>query len=214
MTLESSKTLGGIGAILMFIGIFPFISYYGIVEIVGAILILISLRGLASHYRQSGIFSNALYGVIAGVVGVVIAVVAAVVTVLTSLTDLLKQIYPGWNGDWSTLQGMTPNTSNLDYSTIYPLVAGIIAVLVIVWIFAIIASFFVWRSLKQVSNNSNTGLFGTAGLLLLIGAIIPIFGLLLMWIAALLLAIAFFTMKTTEQPMVASMSPPPPPNAV
>ena len=47
MTLESSKTLGGIGAILMFVGIFPFISYYGIVEIVGAVLILVGLHGLA-----------------------------------------------------------------------------------------------------------------------------------------------------------------------
>ncbi len=210
MILETSKTLGGIGAILMFIGIFPFISYYGIIEIVGAILILFSLRGLANHFRQSGIFTNALYGIFAGIIGAVIAAVATVVTILTSLTDLIKQIYPGWNGDWSTIQGMTPNTGNLDYSAIYPLVAGIISVLVIVWIFAIIAAFFVWRSLKQVSNKSNTGLFGTVGLLLLVGAIIPLIGLLLMWIAALLLAIAFFTMKTTEQPMVGAMSPPPP----
>ena len=210
MTLESSKTLGGIGAVLMFIGIFPPISYYGIIELVGAVLILAALHGLASYYKESRIFNNALYGVIAGVVGGIIAAVAVVFTVLTSLTDLLKQIYPGWNGDWSTLQGMTPNTSNLDPSAIFPFVAGILAVLVIVWVFAIIAAFFIWRSLKQVSNKSNVGLFGTAGLLLLIGAIIPLFGLILMWIVALLLAIAFFTMKPHEQPIATVTSPPPP----
>jgi uncharacterized membrane protein len=208
MTLESSKTLGGIGAILMFVGIFPFISYYGIVELVGAVLILVGLHGLASYYRESGIFNQAIYGVLVGIVGGIIAGVAAVVSVLASFTNLLHQIYPGWNGDWATLQGMTPNTTNLDTSTIFPLVAGILAVLVIVWIVAIIAAFFIWRSLKQVSNKSNVGLFGTAGLLLLIGAIIPIFGLILMWISALLLAIAFFTMKAHEQPMVAAPAPP------
>jgi uncharacterized membrane protein len=208
MTLESSKTLGGIGAILMFVGIFPFISYYGIVELVGAVLILVGLHGLASYYRESSIFNHAIYGVLVGIVGGIIAGVAAVVSVLASFTNLLHQIYPGWNGDWATLQGMTPNTTNLDTSTIFPLVAGILAVLVIVWIFAIIGAFFIWRSLKQVSSKSNVGLFGTAGLILLIGAIIPIFGLILMWISALLLAIAFFTMKAHEQPMAAAPAPP------
>lgn len=214
MTLESSKTLGGIGAILMFIGIFPLINYYGIIELVGVILVLAALHGLATYYNESGIFNNAIYGVVAGIVGGIITAVAVVYTVLTSLTDLLKQIYPGWNGDWATLQGMTPNTSNLDPSAIYPLVAGILAVLVIVWVFAIIAAFFIWRSLKQVSKKSNVGLFGTAGLLLLIGAIIPLFGLLLIWIAALLLAIAFFALKPSQEPQMATSTYPPPPTSV
>ena len=106
------------------------------------------------------------------VVGGVIAGLACSCLCQTS-KDLLHQIYPGWNGDWSTLQGMTPNTTNIDPSAIFPLIGGILVVLVIVWIFAIIAAFFIWRSLKQVSNKSNIGLFGTAGLMLLIGAIIP-----------------------------------------
>jgi uncharacterized membrane protein len=212
MTFESSKTLGGIGAILMFIGIFPIISYYGIVELVGAILVIVGLRGLANYYKENRIFSNALYGIIAGIVGVVIAAVAAGVTVLTSLSDLLKQIYPGWNGDWSTLQGMTPDTTNLDPSAIFPLIAGILVILVIVWIFAIIAAFFIWRSLKQVSNKSNVGLFGTAGIILLIGAVIPLLGLVLMWISALLLAIAFFTLKP-QQP-IPPMTPPSQPTTI
>jgi uncharacterized membrane protein len=208
MTLESSKTLGGIGAVMMFIGIFPIISYYGIVEIVGAILVVVGLHGLANYYKENRIFSNALYGVLAGIAGVVIAAVAAAVTVLTSLTDLLKEIYPGWNGDWSTLQGMTPDTTNINPSAIFPLIAGILVILVIVWVFAIISAFFIWRSLKQVSNKSNVGLFGTAGLLLLVGAVIPLLGLFLMWISALILTIAFFTLKTQEQPMP-PMTPPP-----
>ena len=210
MTLETSKTLGGIGAILMFIGIFPIINYYLIVELIGAVLILAALHGLGSYYKQMGIFNNAIYGVAAGIVGVVIAAVAAAYTFLTSITDLLRQVYPGWNGEWSTLQGMTPDTTNLDPSVIFPIIAGLLVVVVIVWIFAIVATFFIWRSLRQASSKTGTGLFGTAGILLFIGAIIPIIGLILMWISALLLAIAFFTLKSHQEPMAVPASPPPP----
>ena len=210
MTFESSKTLGGIGAILLFIGVIPFVQYIWIIGLVGIILVLYALHDFANIYRERGIFSNAIYGVAIAVVGAVVTAILALAVVLSNLKDLLMQIYPGWNGDWSTLQGMTPNTTNIDTSAILPLIGGLIVVLVIVWVVAIIAAFFIYRSLKQVSNKSNMGLFGTAGLLLLIGAVIPVFGLILMWISALLLAIAFFTLKVPEQPMAPAPSPPQP----
>ncbi len=202
MTLESSKTLGGIGAILMFIGIFPYINYFGIVELIGAILILIALHGLGSHYKQEGIFNNALYGIIAGIVGVVLAVAIGIAIVLPNIKDFVLKIFPSWNGDWSTLSslsGMTPSTSNIDFGDVIPFIVAAIVILAILWVFAIIATFFVRRSLKELSVKSNTGLFSTTGLLLLIGAVLIVLfgiGFLLIWIATLLLAIAFFTMHS------------------
>jgi uncharacterized membrane protein len=210
MTLESSKTLGGIGAILLFIGAIPVIQYLWVVSVIGAILVLFALRGFADHFKDRAIFSNAVYGVAVAVVGGIIAAILAFAVVLTNLKDLITQLYPGWNGDWASLQGMTPDTSNIDPTALFPFIGGILVVLVIVWIFAIIAAFFVWRSLKQVSNRTNAGLFGTAGLILLIGAIIPVFGLILMWISALILAIAFFNLKPIEHPVETVLSPPPP----
>ena len=209
MTLESSKILGGIGAILMFIGVLPTINYLGIIEIIGLILVLVALHSLANYYREGGIFRHAVYGVAVAVVGGIITGVLAVAVVLSNIKDLLTQVYPGWNGDWSTLQSMTPNTTNFDVSNIFPLISGLLVVLVLVWVVTIIAAFFIYRSLKQVSNKSNTGLFGTAGIILLIGAIIPIIGLILMWISALILAIAFFTLKPQQPPMATATSPPP-----
>jgi|WetSurMetagenome_2_1015567.scaffolds.fasta_scaffold295268_2 uncharacterized membrane protein len=209
MTLESSKTIGGIGAILLFIGVIPFVQYTWVVGIVGLILVLVALRGFSNHYQERGILGNAIYGVAVAVVGAIIVGVLAFAVVLSNLKDLITQIYPGWNGDWSTLQGMTPNTTNIVPSDIFPLIGGLLVVLVIAWVVIIIAAFFIYRSLKQVSNKSNVGLFGTAGLILLIGAIIPVFGLILMWISALILAIAFFTLKPHEQPIATSTSPPP-----
>jgi len=206
MTPESSKTLGGIGAILMFIGIFPYISYFGIVELIGAILVLTALYSLGNYYKDSGIFNNALYGVMAGIVGVVSAVAIGLAIVLPNIKDFLMTIFPSWNGDWSTissLSGMTPDTSNIGIGDVIPFISAAIVIFVILWIFAIIATFFVRRSLVRLSAKTNVGLFSTAGLLLLIGAFLVIFvglGLILMWVAALILAIAFFTLKPTQQP--------------
>ena len=206
MTLESSKTMGGIGALLMFIGIFPYINYFGIVEIIGAILVLVALHGLGSYYKEEGIFNNALYGVITGVVGVVIAVAIGIVIVLSSIQDFLLKVFPSWNGDWSTLpslSGMTPNTGNIGVGDVIPFIVAAIVVIAILWVFAIIATFFLRRSLNKLSAKSNNGLFGTVGLLLLIGAFLVIvvgLGLILMWIAVLILAIAFFNLKSIQQP--------------
>lgn len=210
MTLESGKTLGGIGAILMFVGVLPTINYIGIIEIIGLILVLVALRSLSNSYREEGIFRHALYGVAVAVVGAIIVGVLAVAVVLSNIKDLVTQLYPGWNGDWSTLQDMTANVTNFDPTNIFPLIGGLLVVLVLAWVFAIIASFFIYRSLKQVSSKSNIGFFGTAGLILLFGAVIPIIGLILMWISALILAIAFFTLKPQEQPIAVANSPPPP----
>ncbi len=218
MTIESSKNLGGIGAILLFVGILPYINYFGIVEIIGAILVLVALHGIGSYYKDSEIFNNALYGIIAGIVGVVTAIVIGIAIVLPSITDFIMKIYPSWNGDWSTLSSlssMTPETTNISFSDVVPFITAALVIFVVLWVFAIIAAFLLRRSLRLVSAKSTTGLFSTAGLLLLIGAVLTIIGIgvILIWIAILILAIAFFTMKTSkEQPVytTASATPPPP----
>ena len=210
MTFESSKTLGGIGAILMFIGVFPYINYFGILPLIGAILVLVALYGFARIYKEDGIFNNALYGVIAGIVGVVIAAAVGIAVVLPNIRDFLLKLYPSWNGDWTTISGfsgMTPDTSNIGFGDVIPFVTAAILIFVTIWVFAIIATFLYRRSLKQLSERTNVGLFSTAGMLLLVGAVLIIafgFGLLLMWIAMVILAIAFFTIKpqTTQSPTV------------
>jgi uncharacterized membrane protein len=162
---------------------------------------MVALYNLGSYYTERGIFNNALYGLIAGIVGGVIAVGAIILSVLTSLTDFIYTLYPGWNGDWSALSGLTPDPANFTLDAIVPFLAGIFAALLILWVFAIIATFFVRRSLISLSAKSGVGLFSTAGLLMLIGAVLIIafgIGLLLIWISALILAIAFFRLKPQE----------------
>jgi uncharacterized membrane protein len=207
MSLENSRILGGIGALLMFIGIIPYISYFGIIEIIGLILIMVALYNLGSYYMERGIFNNALYGLIIGIVGGVVSIGVVVFTVLTSLRDFLLTIFPGWNGDWTALSGLTPDPSNFSLSSLVPFLAGIFAVFLIIWIFSIISAFFIRRSLGTLSTKSGVGLFSTAGLLLLIGAVLIVLfgiGLILIWISALLLAIAFFQLRTQQAPPTTS----------
>jgi uncharacterized membrane protein len=207
MTIETNKALGGVGAILMFIGIIPVVNSYAVIELIGLILVMVALYNLASYYIERGIFNNALYGLIAGIVGVVIAAVVVFVSVITSLTDFLYQIFPTWNGDWTALSGLTPDVSNLNPTDILPFVGGILGALAILWIFAIMSAFFVRRSLVSLSAKSGVGLFSTAGLLLLIGSVLIIafgLGLILVWISALLLAIAFFQIKPQQSTSAAA----------
>jgi len=203
MNITTSKNLGGIGALLMFIGVIPYISTLGIIEIIGLILVMIALHNIASHYMDRGIFNNAIWALVIGLVGGVVAIVTVVATVLPNLTNFLHTVYPSWNGDWTALSGLTPDTSAITIETMIPFIVGFLAAFVILWIVSIIAAFFVRRSLKTLTAKSGVGLFGTAGLLMLIGAFLAIIaiGIFLFWIALLLLAVAFFSLRTeTQQP--------------
>jgi uncharacterized membrane protein len=75
-SLESSKTLSGIGSILL---IFPIIS------IVGIILILIGMKGLSDYYKESSIYQNALWGVIFGVIALIAIAVAVPLIAISGL---------------------------------------------------------------------------------------------------------------------------------
>jgi len=211
MSIETSKILGGIGALLMFLGVIPYINSYGAIELIGIILVMVALYDLSRHYNDGSIFNNALYGIVMGVAGVLISVAVVFIAVLTSLTDFLYEVFPDWNGDFTALSGLTPDPSNIDLSNIGLFLGGLFAVLIVLWVFSILVAFFFRRSFGTLSEKSGVGLFSTTGLLLLIGAVLIIIfgvGLILIWISALLLAIAFFQLKPQqEQPTTSTSTP-------
>ena len=80
----------------------------------------------------------------------------------------------------------------------------------------LLMAFLLRKSLKLLADKTGTGLFGTTGTILLVGAVLVIafgIGLFLVWISLLLLAIAFFEIKAPQkqpaQPLMAPASPPP-----
>lgn len=195
MTLDSNKTLGGVGALLMVIG--PFLgSYTGVLGLIGLILVLIALKGLSDHYTEGGIFNNALYGVIIAIIGGVISVAVIVITAVDFLSAVGIDISTAWSDptvfssiNWEEL---------VTWNIIWPHIAAIIGTLVALFVFVVVAAIFLRRSLTTLSEKAGVGLFGTTGLLMLIGAVLTIIGVgfILLWVALIPLAVAFFSIKT------------------
>jgi len=195
MTLESNKNMGGIGAILMVLGVLPFLgAYSGIIAFIGLILVLIALKGMANHYNEAGIFDNALYGIISTIIGVAVFI-AVVIGAAAGLLTALGIHISNWS-DWSALQNF--NWQGItDMSVIWPYVTEILLALVALFAFVVIATVFLRRSMNILSAKTGVHLFATTGILLLVGAILTIIviGVLLIWIALILLAISFFRIR-------------------
>lgn len=170
MSLESNKTLGGIGSILLAI---PFLS------LIGIILVLIAMKGMGDYYDDDDIFKNSLYGFIFGFVGV-IALVAVILMFAFGFTTV------------------SPFITESTATAITGFGLFIIAFIVL-YVFSLIGAIFYKKSLDILSEKSNEQIFGTAGLILLIGAAIPLIGELLKFVAWILAAVGFFNIKKSTQ---------------
>jgi uncharacterized membrane protein len=208
MNLETSKNLGGIGAILLVIGFLGSIGtgYSGILSLVGLVLVLIAMKGLSDYYKEAGIFNNTLYGFVTSIIAVVAFVAVIVVTFLETIADL-------GIADWtSTAEWTAAFQANLsDMSALFTFLGGIILALVVLFILLVVAAIFYRKSLNTLSSKSGVGMFSTAGLVLLIGAVLTIIliGVIIIWIAMILLAVAFFSIKPATTQPTPSTSPPP-----
>lgn len=189
--LESNKSLAGIGALLLAFG-----SFIPIVGIIGIILLLIGIKGLADYYKDSGIYNNALRGVIFGVIGLV--AVAAIVI------GLIRGMF--------SISTVTPAAG---IGAGFFAIGVLVIALVLLFVFYLLAALNFRRAFSMLAQKSGEQMFETAGLLLFIGAILAIIlvGLVLVLIAWILVAVAFFSIRTPYQtntyvpPASASTSP-------
>ena len=142
MTFESSKNLTAFGFLLIVIGaaLGSVVSFSGILSLIGMILLLIGLKGLANFYKEAGIFDNALYSVIIAVVGCVVGVGVIAVSAVSALADLGID----WANieDWANI-GTDIGTVFTDFnlSTIAALLGALLAGLVILWATLIISMY-------------------------------------------------------------------------
>jgi uncharacterized membrane protein len=196
MTLQSNKTFGGVGALLMVISPFLVSGFSLVVGLVGLILVLIAVKGLSDHYKDASIFNNLLYGVILGIVGVVVFVAALFVTALSFFRNVLGI-------ELSTAFSDPTAFSNIDWTeamvfdNLMTHVAALVGSLVMLFIFVVVTAIFYRKSLTTLAEKTGVGLFGTVGLLLLVGAVLTIIviGFLLIWVAYILLTVAFFQIR-------------------
>ncbi len=170
MSVESGKNLGGIGSILLVIPV-PFLS------IVGIILVLVGMNNLSKAYNDPSIWKNTLYAVIFGIIGIIAAG-------LTLVSLFFGGIFAtAAFGAGTGLAGFF---------------AGLIIFLVVAFVFYILEAIYIRRAFDSLANKSGVGLFRTGGLLLLIGAVLTIVlvGLFLIFIAWILMLVAFFQIPT------------------
>jgi uncharacterized membrane protein len=201
--LSSAKTLGGIGAILTLLILVPTAGF--ILNIIGWILILIALKYIADIVNDRSIFNNAIVAAILTIVGVV----AGALLVIGS-------VFQFFNINGYTIGSITSTTT--PPSDLVGLIGGIVAGLAVIWIFTIISSIFLRRSLDKVSHSLNVNMFNTAALLYLIGAALTIIliGFVLLFIAEILLVVAFFSIPDNPpqvpmgQPQMMGQPPPTP----
>ena len=194
-TLRDAKNYGGVGAILLLIS--TFVPVVGIVvSIVGFVLVLVAVKYISESVGDRAIYSNIVYFIILAIIGSVVVFLFVVAALLPFLV----------------LGGFPPTTGPIDITDPATILAAttFLIGLGIGWVIAIVAALFLRRSFNSISTSLGVGLFGTAGLLYFIGAIllIVVVGFVLIFIAEILMIVAFFSIPE-QAPQPAPMAPPP-----
>lgn len=208
-TLSQAKTLGGVGSILVLLTVVPAVGW--VLAIVGFIMTLVAVKYISDVIGDPSIFNNMLIGVILAIVGVAVAAIV-VLGVLFSFFGV-GFMNGGLSGVGS--YGTNPFSSGVAPVDIISLFATLAVGLAIVWIAYIISAFFIRKSYSSVAKHVNVGLFGTAALLYLVGAALTIIlvGFVLIFVAQILLIVAFFSLpdQLPQQTTAPATYPPPPP---
>ena len=188
-TLESVKTLGGIGSILTLLGFVPEVGV--VLAIVGLVLVLVAFKYASDIFGDPKIFNNIIYSVILGIIGLVVGVVAVLATVYQAMGL-------GYLSSSFAYTGPTTVTSGDIMGMLGTVLIGLVAV----WICFVVSSIFLRRGYGELGRRLNIGLFGTGALLYLIGAILVIvlIGFLLILVADVLFIVAFFSINTQQPP--------------
>jgi uncharacterized membrane protein len=169
--VESSKTLAALGALLLFLSFIP------VIGIIGIILLIIGMKGLSEYYRDESIYQNAFRGLVFGIIGII---AVSAITLLFLLGGLFVAPVIG------------------PFAVFGGAIVGI-ALLIIAFAFLLLMAMNFRRAFDTLAERSGEHGFRTAGTLLFWGAVLTIIviGLFLVWIACLILAIAFFSMRLT-----------------
>lgn len=181
VNLEYSKTLAGVGAILVLLS---FVPYAGLVlGLVGVVLLLIGIKDFANYYGDQSIYQNSW----TGVKYYIVAVVAAAV------------------GGTALAIGIGSATAFAFASISFTVGLGVgiavfLAGLVVAFVFYVLAATHLRKTFNSLAQKTGEASFTTAGNLLWWGSILTIVlvGLVLIPIAWIFATNGFFTMKSRQ----------------
>jgi uncharacterized membrane protein len=198
-SLGQAKTLGGVGAILALLFWVP--AHAGIVLLVaGLVLMLFAVKNIADIVGDQVIFSNMMYSVILAIIGPIIATVVLLAAAASF---------------FGALSGFTPGSMTIP-SGFFAALGFVVLAGVILWVCILISTVFVKRSYDTIATKLRVDMFRTTGLLFLIGAatLIVLVGFVILFIAAILQIVAFFSIPEqlpSQSPPQQVWGPPTPP---
>lgn len=147
-------------------GVGSILIFIPFVSIIGYILIIVAIKDISDDLQDKSIFRNIVIAAVTGIVG---AVAGAAVIVFGAVTGVLT-------GGVSAF-------------------LGIFTGLFVVWVFLIVSAVFLRRAYGSMSKELGVNMFSTAATLYLVGAALTIVlvGFILLFIAEILQAVAYFS---------------------
>jgi uncharacterized membrane protein len=180
---------------LPFFGLIITIALAGIISFVGIILFIVAMHRLAEYYNEPGIFKKTLYAFILNIVGGFVVAAIEIVLLVASIGSIQSIV--------STPQVSTPSAFNPLFTQ---LIVEFIAVFAVALVFGIVSAVLYMRAFNKLAEKSGVGTFRTVGLLYLIGTVVPIGGILV-WVAWILAAIGFHSLKPSSSSTFAYSAP-------
>ncbi len=170
-------------------GIGSILIFIPFVSLVGYILLVVAVKDISDDLQDRTIFNNIVIAAVAGIVGALAAAGGVVLGMFAS--------------------GFTFGASG---------VLGVLGGLLVAWIFLIVSAVFLRRAYDTMSQGLGVGTFRTAATLYLVGAALTIVfvGFLVLFVAEIIQAIAYFSIpdRPVSQGAPPSPSPVQPPPAV
>jgi uncharacterized membrane protein len=181
MTLTDAKTLGGVGSILILLIAVPTVGW--ILGIAGIVMVIIAINKISQEINDSKIKRNML-------VAIALTIGAAALGAVTALGTLYRLL--GMGSFVGTSFVLSPGITTGDWIGVAAVVVGGLAG---VCAFLVASGVFVRRSYNSMASKLNVKMFGTAGLLYLIGVATAVVGVgfVLILVSEILLAVSFFS---------------------
>ncbi len=175
-TISTAVTGGGstpFGSFLSFGVISIAFIGLGFLSLIGFILFIVAMYQLSHYYNEPGIFKNIVYSLVVGIVGAGTLVVILLVAIFSSLTISRASTSP------------TPApAAGLVLIGIFSIIGAALAI-------GLVSALFCKRAFNKLGEKSGVLSFDTAGLLILIGAIVPFVS----WIAWIFATMGFNSLK-------------------
>ena len=186
--LSRARSLGGVGSVLLGLSTYSFVG--PVTGIVGFILVLLAVKHISEIVGQKSIYSHAIISVTLGILAFVVGLWVGLARFLNR--DIIFGL-PRFFGPF--MAGFDPS------EFIYPRSSESIVgfSLIVLSIVSIISAVYLYRSFSSIAAHLNLGLFKTASIIYLIGAVLVVvivsLDRFIIFGAAIIQTIAFLSLK-------------------